>query len=62
MDTKWESLDCKYGDKCKLLDNIMSDIISIFICHNRDSSKILEFIKTVKNANIDLRLMGKEDE
>ena len=62
MDTIWARLDCKYSDKCKLLDKIMSDKMSIFICHNSDSSKILEFIKTVRNANIDLRLMGKEDE
>ena len=60
MDTKWASLDCKYGDKCKLLDKIMSDIMSIFICHNSDSSKILEFIKTVENADIRLASYGKE--
>ena len=65
MDTIWVRLDHKNGGKCKLVDKIMSDIKSMSVCHDSnsrdsDSSKILEFIKTVENADIRLASYGKE--
>ena len=62
MDIIWARLDRKYGDKCKLVDKIMSELKSISICHDSDNSSILDFIKTIEKADMDLRLMGKEDE
>ena len=57
----WECLDRKYGDKGKLVDN-MSDIKGMEECLDEDDTHTLQFIKIVEKANMDLRLLGKEDE
>ena len=62
MEKIWECLDRKYGDKGKLVDNIMADIKGMDECLDGVETHTLHFINIVEKADMDLRLLGKEDE
>ena len=62
MHVIWERLDKKYGDKGKLVDSIMSDIKGMNQCVDGDEVHILRFISIIEKADMDLKLLGKEEE
>ena len=61
IDSMWARLDQKYGDRQKLIDNILLDISSLEASSNSDESA-LEMINTIERAHQDLVRMKEESE
>lgn len=62
VDKIWDRLDKKYGDQCKLVDAIMTDIKLIKTTSANDDGSTLHMINVIERAHRDLVHMGMEKE
>ena len=58
----WKRLDRKYGDECRLVDSILSDVKKIPICDDDFPRVVLDMITIIEKAYRDLCYLSMEQE
>ena len=57
-----ERLDNKYGDPCKIMESIISDVHRFRKLEMDDTTKIIQFVNILEKAHRDLKALDLEKE